>query len=138
MTASLTPKLLKTMQAEYVPAEWNGKNESRLNPLWDRVVVLPDYAATKSSGGVELPEDLVERMNMSAESGVIVALGADAFKKASYRPKPGTRVTFERYAGLVVFGVDGKEYRVMDDTCIGTELDRKVDGYKTKPLRSVT
>ena len=123
---ALNPKVLSVRRAEYIPAPFFGKNESGCRPIGDRVLVRPDIAAA-SSGSIALPEDVVDRAQLSSSSGVIVEAGDDAFKWNSdrtrpfegERPKAGDRVYFERYAGRVVLGDDGVEYRIMDDKAIG-------------------
>lgn len=120
-------KLLKTEQAEYVESQWNGQNDSGYEPFGDRVLVMPDQAAAKSSGGIQLPDDLVERLAEASETGIIIAMGDGAFVWNSDRsrpytgtkPTPGTRVYFDRYSGGKVRGDDGKFYRCMDDKAIG-------------------
>lgn len=128
----MQPKLLKTTLAEYTPATYNGKNESGWKPVGDRVIVLPDEASDKSSGGVFIDPRTVERGTMAAESGVIVAVGDSAFlwnqdrsrAYEGYKPQPGDRVTFERYAGQLQLGDDRKHYRIMEDRCIGGVRDK--------------
>ena len=124
----MQPKIIKTLQAEYEAIEWNGKNECGYEPLGDRVLVLPDKAATQTSGGIYIDDTMVERLNLSSRSGVIVATGEDAFSWSADRmrpwgvarkPQPGDRVYFEKFSGVDIIGNDGKAYRVMDDKCIG-------------------
>lgn len=120
-------KVIKTEFAQYDKAKWTGKNESGFIPVGDRVLVLPDSASETTSGGISLPQPLIERMTMSAETGVMVAIGDGAFivnsdgisAYSGRKPKPGERVFVERYAGQIINGVDGKKYRVMDSRCIG-------------------
>lgn len=123
----MQPKLIKTSVAEYVPAKWSGRNDSGFEPIGDRVLVLPDVASSRSSGGVELPQELTERMSMSAENGVVVAVGSGAFlwdpnsvtEFRGVKPVPGDRVYIERYAGQLVSGLDGQRYRLMNSSSIG-------------------
>lgn len=120
-------KLLKTTQAEYVQGRFSGANESGYRPIGERILVLPDEAAAKSSGNVIIPDDVQERQSYAAETGIIIALGDTAFlwnsdrtrKFEGERPKPGDRVFFDRYSGGVLKGNDGKLYRFMDDKAIG-------------------
>lgn len=122
----MQPKILSIKKAEYIPVPWNGKNESGYSPLGDRVLVLPDIAAGKV-GSIELTQDVQERAQLSASSGVLVELGDDAFRWNfdrsrpwdGYRPKAGDRIAFDRYAGKEIIGDDAKVYRLMDDKCIG-------------------
>lgn len=125
----MQPKLLKTPHGEFDPVIWNGTNESGIEPINDRVVVMPDQAAGQSSGGVFLPDDLKERMDMASETGVIVAIGSEAFlftasgrRWEGEKPQIGWRVWYERYAGSFHRGVDGRHYRIMDDRCVGARV----------------
>ena len=119
-------KLLKTSQAEYENSDWSGKDESGIVPVGDVVVVLPDKAAERSSGGIIITEDRKQRMDAAAESGIVVALGVGAFywnadrtrKFEGTRPEIGQRVALVRYAGTEVFGKDGKLYRCVVDNNI--------------------
>lgn len=123
---SLAPKLFKTSVAEYEPAKWTGKNESGWAPLGNRVLILPDKAA-EIVRGVHMTPDIVARHTQASEAGVVVAVGAGAFKYNAnginlfegVEPKPGDRVFTERYAGQLVHGADKEVYRMMDDTSIG-------------------
>jgi chaperonin GroES len=124
---ALNPKVLSVSRVEYIAAPWTGENKSGCMPVGDRVLILPDIAMTKSQGNIALPDDVVERMQLSASSGVIVEIGDDAFAWNSdrtrpfggYKPKPGDRVHFEKYAGKEIVGDDGAKYRLVDDKAIG-------------------
>jgi len=114
-------KLVKTEIAEYVRAEWTGENKSKVRPIGDKVLVLPDEAAG-AFGSIHIPEDMQRRHSLAAESGVLVDAGRHAFSwipMAPHRPQPGVHVFIERYSGQVIRGADGKMYRLMDDKCIG-------------------
>jgi len=124
---ALSPKVLSVQRVEYLPAVFAGVNNSGVMPVGDRVLIQPDLAMTRSQGNIALPDDVVERMQLSASSGVIVEIGDDAFAWnsdrtrpfAGYRPKPGDRVHFEKYAGKEIVGDDGVKYRLIDDKAIG-------------------
>lgn len=119
-------KILSVRKAEYLPAIYSGKNESGCTPLGDRVLILPDTAASMV-GKIQLPDDVRERAQLSGSTGIIIELGDDAFKWnfdrsrpwAGYRPKAGDRIYFDRYAGKEILGDDDNTYRLMDDKCIG-------------------
>jgi chaperonin GroES len=124
-------KLLKTTQAEYNKAVYSGRNESGITPFGDRVLILPDTAAEKSSGGVFIPETNVEQQSYAAETGVLVAIGPGAYVWNSDRTRPfsgdkpevGQRVFFDRYSGGVHRGTDGRLYRIMDDKAVAGRFD---------------
>lgn len=113
-------KLVKTEIAEYVRAEWKGSNTSGVKPIADKVLVQTDEAAAKF-GSIDIPDDIVRRHTLAAESGLLVAIGREAFggPQGLSKPQPGTRVFIERYAGQVIKGADGHMYRLMDDKCVG-------------------
>lgn len=120
-------RLLKSSQQhEFVAAQFSGTNDSGYQPLGDNVLVAPDTAAEKTSGGIHLTPDSVEKMTLAAETGVIVALASDAFlwsadrtrKWEGLKPKVGDRVYVQRYSGQLLLGKDQKIYRVMSDTCV--------------------
>jgi co-chaperonin GroES (HSP10) len=123
----MQPKLVKQMHVEYVPAPYLGANRSGWSPIGDYVLVQPDAIAMKSSGGIELPDDIAERMQLAAITGVIVECGEEAFKWNADRTRPyegskpqaGDRVIFEKYAGKPILGEDGITYRILEDKSIG-------------------
>lgn len=134
----MEPKLIKGLHAEYIPAVWSGKNTSGVRMVGKTVLILPDECSTKTSGGIELTPDLIERMSMAAESGVIVSVASGAFLLnedmtpwTGERPNPGDRVYFEKYAGKQVKGSDGANYRIMDYGSIGAVYDAP-DAKKTQ------
>ena len=125
----MEPKLIqKTRLGEYTWAEFSGKNESGMYPYGDRVLVMPDQAAKSSSGMIQFTDQQIERNAEAAETGIIVALGPEAFLwnsdrtrkwESADKPKVGDHVVFDRYSGSYQHGRDGKMYRLMDDKCIG-------------------
>ena len=123
---ALNEKVLRVRRAEFIPAPYFGKNESGCKPIGDRVLIRPDIAS-KSSGSLTLPDEVVERAQLASSSGVIIEAGDDAFSWNSDRTRPftgekptsGDRVFFDKYAGKVILGDDGVEYRLMDDCAIG-------------------
>ena len=90
------------------------------------MLVLPDTAAS-IVGNIHMPEDVRERAQLSGSTGVVIEIGDDAFKWnfdrsrpwSGYRPQPGDRVYFDRYAGKEIKGSDAHTYRLMDDKCVG-------------------
>lgn len=123
---SLKPRLIDRLQGKYRPSPFDG-NHSGVTPLGKRVLVRTDeFEGTFADGKLEFLSDIVERMNMASESGVLVAVGPEAFSEhpdgsrwLNNTPSPGMHVYFEKYAGILVMGNDGKQYRLMDDRCIG-------------------
>jgi len=128
-----TKRQIKTLRGIYDVVEWDGKNGSKVQPIGDFVLVLPDQAAEKTTGGIITgSDDERERVSLASETGVIVALGDTAFVWNSDRtraftgkkPKVGDRVFFARYSGQQHTGKDGKFYMLMFDKSIaGFETD---------------
>jgi chaperonin GroES len=145
----MEPRLIKGIQAEYVPAKWSGQNTSGVRVVGKTVLVLMDKCSPKTTGGVDLPDDLIERMSMAAESGVLVACADGAFLLnedmtawSGAKPAPGDRVYVEKYAGKVVRGRDGEMYRIMDYGSIGATYEpeeKTPDGeYHPRDIISLT
>jgi chaperonin GroES len=123
----LREALLKTSSlAEFVKADYKGKNTSGYVPIGSHILVLPDKASEMTSGGIALTADQVDRQTMASETGVLVAVGSDAFLWSQDRarrwegrkPQAGDRVYMQRYSGQVMLGKDGEFYRVMSDNCL--------------------
>jgi chaperonin GroES len=130
---ALNPKVVAAKKLQYLPAIWQGENKSGCTPIGDKILIMPDIALSQSAGGVHMPDDFKERMQLSTQSGVIVAVGDDAFTWSAdrsrpfggYKPKVGDRVYYEKYAGAVVNGDDGMDYRLIEDKQIGAVIEVK-------------
>lgn len=117
--------LTKTRLGQFEAAEWKGENLSGINPIGDQVLVLPDKAPDKTSGGVFVGH-LAETQSLAAESGVLVAVGDGAWswnmdrtrRFEGNKPKIGDRVCFVRYSGTEAIGDDGETYRICSDSSI--------------------
>lgn len=140
----LNKSVVLTPLARYTPAQWSGKNESGIYPIGDRVLILPDPAIEETEGGILMPDQKQDTDGLAAETGVLVALGEAAWKWNSDRTRPfdgarpdvGQRVWFERYAGSVQYGVDGRAYRLMDDKCVGAVADPNAAVGRKEPKRT--
>ncbi len=142
------PKLVQGLNAEYIPAHWDGTDTSGIRCVGTTVLVLMDACAEQNSGGILLPLDVVEKLTAGSERGVLVAIGNGAFLLnedmsawSGPRPVPGDRVYIEKYAGKQIKGLDGKVYRLMSYQNIGAiyeapkdEAERPyTDGTKLPP-----
>ena len=120
-------RILSTEHGQFEMADWNGRNDSGIMPLCDKVLVLVDKAMEKTRGGIVIPGASAETQTLGSTTGVMVAIGPQAFVYDSERivrwegekPPAGSRIFFERYAGQEYTGVDGKMYRLMKDRQIG-------------------
>lgn len=109
------------------PEKWTGANESGIEPVGTKVLVLTDSIGdTTVTGMIHIPPDVQERMTMAITTGVLIAIGGGGFTNwpTDSRPWPGVipavgdRIHLARYAGVVVDGKDGKRYRLVQDTDI--------------------
>ena len=104
-------------------------NNSGINPVGWRVLVLPREVMEKSSGGILLAtEKGREREQMANTTGVVIAMGPDCYADEP-RPwcKVGDKVIFAKYAGLLYKGRDGVQVRMINDKDITGVLDADVD-----------
>ena len=118
----MQPKLIKTEIAQYQPQEWDGEsNTSGWAAFGDSVLILVDIAAeTQGKMGLILTtQENQDKQSLGTETGLVVDIGEGAFTKVvGRRPERGDRVLFERYAGRVIAGEDGKTYRMLSQECI--------------------
>ena len=114
-------RLVTTEHGQYVPAPYGGSNVSGIMPLEDKVTVLPDEAQEKI-GSIFISPDQQSRTGLGAVTGTVYAVGRDVEQL-----KAGDRVVFNRYAGQVIRGLDGKDYRIMSLSNIGGLLEIEVD-----------
>ncbi len=95
-------------------------NTSGIEPTEYRVLVKPDPAPEKSKGGIIFTEDTREKEQYASQEGTLIAVSPLAFTyhdpwpETARKPKPGDRVIFARYNGLV-YKRDGKAYRLLND-----------------------
>jgi len=96
-------------------------NNSGIIPLDLRVLVRPDSAETVTKGGIILPEPEVDKKKMAMMKGTLVAVGVNAWEEAARRspeferPQAGDRVLIAKYGGVIVTGLDGEDYRLLND-----------------------
>lgn len=125
----MTP-LIKGNQADYVAAFYPGRNTSGIVSYGKNVLICVDECSPVSAGGVSLPPEMVERMTMNSTTGVLFYVAPEAFRMfddgtrwEGDAPHAGDRVWFEKFAGQLQTGLDGKVYRLMDYRCIAGGLD---------------
>jgi chaperonin GroES len=104
------------------------KNESGIYPTEYKVLISPRTVEEKTKGGIIIPDQTKERDQFAQMEGALVAVSPLAFSYDDWkgaddkRPKAGDRVLFAKYAGAVVTGKDGKDYRLVNDKDIGAVL----------------
>jgi len=91
-----------------------------LVPTGYNVLVALDVFEEKTAGGLYLPESHKEREDSASERGRLVDASPMAFTGGDWvgaaAPAIGAEVLFQRYAGFMFDGRDGKKYRVMADS----------------------
>ena len=92
-------------------------NDSGLIPRGSKVLVYPDPIQERSESGLYLGTSAeLDRVKMAQTEGIVIALGNLAYNdQAQNWCKPGERIIFAKYAGIVSKGKDGKEYRFIND-----------------------
>lgn len=106
------------------------KNPSRIRPTEYKVLISPIVVDEKTKGGIIIPDEQKDRQQFAQMEGMLVAVSPLAFTYAdddawgdAEKPKPGDRVLFAKFAGAVVKGMDGKDYRIVNDKDIAAVLE---------------
>jgi chaperonin GroES len=91
-----------------------------LAPTEYNILIVPEPVEEKSKGGVFLVTDFKEREELAQTRGRIVAASPLAFNydnwpETARKPQVGDVVWFGRYAGTMIEGRDGKNYRLTKD-----------------------
>lgn len=105
------------------------KNESGILPTEYKVLIAPKTTEDKTKGGIIIPDETKDRNQFAQMEGQLVAVSPLAFTYAgpdewngSAKPAPGDSVLFAKYAGALVKGRDGKDYRLVNDKDIAAVL----------------
>lgn len=104
-------------------------NSSGIMPTEYKVLVLPKATDEKTKGGIIIPDDTKDRNQFAQMEGELIAISPLAFTYAgpsewngAAKPKPGDRVLFAKYAGALVKGKDGVDYRICNDKDVTATL----------------
>jgi len=93
------------------------KEELKVRPLDDRIVVEPLDAEVKSAGGILLPDNAKQK----PQRGIVKAVGPGRLREDGERSavsvKVGDEVVFGRYGGSEV-EVGGVEYKILRESDI--------------------
>lgn len=91
-------------------------NTSGLYPVEYKILIEPEEIERTSAGGIVLVDKVTEREKMAQVRGKLIAIGGNAFEDwQDPIPKLGDVVTYAKYSGLIVKGIDEKEYRLAND-----------------------
>ncbi|MEM6682599.1 MAG: co-chaperone GroES [Pseudomonadota bacterium] len=89
-----------------------------------RLLVKPDSVQEKTAGGIFLPDDHKEREKFAACKATVVNVGDLAFSEWKEAVEPGERILIAKYAGTIVKGADGEEYRIINNEDVLARLDQ--------------
>lgn len=97
-------------------------------PTEYNVVVIPEATEEVTKGGIILAQTLKEKEELASVRGRLVAASPLAFSYSEdwsegERPKAGDAVIFAKYAGTLIKGRDGKEYRLCKDKDIAAVVE---------------
>jgi co-chaperonin GroES (HSP10) len=98
-------------------------NTSGLQPVEYKILILPELVEetderlkSAKAAGLVLIDKTTDREKQSQVRGTLVDIGGNAFEGWEGRlPQVGDVVWYAKYAGYVVPGDDGKEYRLAND-----------------------
>lgn len=105
------------------------KNTSQINPTEYKVLIAPIVVDEKTKGGIILPDEHKDREQFAQMQGTLIAVSPLAFTYAdaeawgkAQKPKPGDKVMFAKFAGAAIKGMDGKDYRLVNDKDIAAVI----------------
>jgi len=115
------------------------ENKSGVDPVEYRVLIKPDSVGgtIKLANGKELhiPDESQDREAAAQVKGTLISHGDNAFEHMSVaeraKLRPGTRVYYAKYQGIVVKGADGEEYRMCNDKDISAIIYQEAAGAST-------
>jgi chaperonin GroES len=101
------------------------EHDPGIQPTGGHILVLPEVVEEVTAGGIIIPTDTREKEQQAATVGELVAVGPSAWKDID-DGKPwaevGDKVSYSRYAGVTMQGMDGKEYILLNDNDVLARL----------------
>ncbi len=96
-------------------------------PFEYNVVIAPEEVETVTKGGIILTDAKKEVDGIATMRGRLVSVSPAAFDYANWPegtrlPQPGDEVIFAKYAGVLIPGKDGREYRILKDRDIAAVI----------------
>lgn len=101
-------------------------------PCEFNILIAPEEVETKTAGGIILPDQSHETNQLASMRGRLVAMspraGASIWpNEGPERPRVGDAVYYAKYAGILVTGRDGREYRMCKDKDLMGIIEETVD-----------
>lgn len=114
-------------------------NESGIHPTGEKILVKPIKTERKTDGGIIIPDSSADKYDLAQIKAMIVETGPIAFEREVYfektygtltmTPRGGDIVAIAKYAGYLLKGKDGQDYRIVNDGDITAILE---DDWDTK------
>ncbi len=91
-----------------------------IEPMEYNILVLVDETEKTTAGGIIIPEKSKDRDDLAQVRGMLVrasplAFSYDTWPAGSQQPQLGDHIIFGKFAGILVNGDDGREYRLCKD-----------------------
>lgn len=104
------------------------ENTSGITPCGHRVLVRTFQAQRKTDGGILIPENVADRKDKAETKAILLDYGPTAWQAEGFGGKPwaerGDVVIIGRNEGVFVTGVDGIEYRLLNDEGIQARIEK--------------
>lgn len=100
------------------------KNESGIKPLDTKLLVKMDQVEEITKGGIIIPATTTDKQKYAVQKATLVDMGMSCFCDWVEKPEIGARILIAQYAGSLIKGEDGQEYRIINDEDIVAELER--------------
>lgn len=99
-----------------------------IHPSEYNVLIAPEDTEEVTRGGIIIAASIKDQNDISTMKGRLVAVSPHAFTYAQSWPggtcpKVGDAVLFAKYAGTLVGGSDGREYRLAKDKDVAAILE---------------
>jgi co-chaperonin GroES (HSP10) len=102
-------------------------NKSGITPVGVSILILPEQVEEVSEGGVIIAVGTeVDRMQLRQTYGDVVEISPGAYDDIPVRCKAGDRVIMAAYAGMIITGKDGLDYRLIRDVDVVGILEKGV------------
>ena len=99
-----------------------------IQPVEYNVLIAPEDTEEVTAGGIILTSNTKETNDLASQKGRLLSVSPLAFDysdwpEGSRKPQVGDAVIFAKYAGTLIKGVDGKEYRIIKDKDVAAVLE---------------
>ena len=90
-------------------------NNSGITPRGNKVLIRPEQLPEKTSGGIVIPDEALDRQQMAHMYATVIGIGPWCWKdEPEPRCEVGDRVIYAKYSGEPFTGNDGITYRLIN------------------------